>query len=67
MLDVLRSQAKTDDLDEIVPVGMPALRRLLEAYLEVGFSKFVLRPLLDPPDWGAELAAVAAGVGELQT
>ncbi|MEI8050861.1 MAG: LLM class flavin-dependent oxidoreductase [Actinomycetes bacterium] len=67
MLEALRARAKTDDLDEIVPVGMPALRRLLEAYLEAGFSKFVLRPLLDPQDWGAELAAVAAGVGELQT
>jgi hypothetical protein len=51
----------------VVPVGLPALRELLEAYLEVGFSKFVLRPLSTPAAWRDELSVLAAAVGDLQT
>ena len=40
---------------------------MLEQYLEVGFSKFIVRPLAPPPAWPAELEALAAAVGDLQT
>jgi probable F420-dependent oxidoreductase len=52
---------------ELTPVGYPALRRTIERFIAVGFSKFVVRPLIAPPSWRAELDALAAAVGDLQT
>jgi predicted phosphoribosyltransferase len=39
----------------------------LERFLEVGFSKFVVRPLENPDSWRSELGALADGVLDLQT
>jgi probable F420-dependent oxidoreductase len=50
-----------------LPVGLEALKASLEAFIEVGFSKFVLRPLVAPRSWGDELSALADGVGALQS
>jgi probable F420-dependent oxidoreductase len=52
---------------ELTPVGLPTLRALIERFIAVGFSKFVVRPLVTPTSWRAELEALAATVGELQT
>jgi probable F420-dependent oxidoreductase len=52
---------------ELTPVGLPALRKLLEQFVAVGFSKFVVRPLVTPKSWRAELEALAGAVGDLQT
>jgi probable F420-dependent oxidoreductase len=52
---------------ELTPVGLPALRQLLEGFIAVGFSKFVVRPVVTPTSWRAELEALAAAVGDLQT
>ncbi len=52
---------------ELTPVGLPALRALIERFIAVGFSKFVLRPVAAPASWRAELEALAAAVGDLQT
>ncbi len=55
------------DPAEVVPVGIDGLRALLERFLEVGFSKFVVRPIESPESWRSELAALADGVLDLQT
>src|SRR3989442_7173989 len=52
---------------ELTPVGLPALRERLERFIDVGFSKFVLRPIAAPASWRAELEALAGPVGDLQT
>src|SRR2546426_955009 len=52
---------------ELTPVGLPALRELIEHFIAVGFSKFVVRPVVAPASWRAELEALAAAVGDLQT
>jgi probable F420-dependent oxidoreductase len=52
---------------ELTPVGFPALRELIERFTAVGFSKFVLRPVLPPASWRNELEALASAVGDLQT
>ena len=52
---------------ELTPVGLPALRQLIERFVAVGFSKFVVRPVVPPPSWHAELEALAGAVGDLQT
>jgi probable F420-dependent oxidoreductase len=52
---------------DLTPVGLPALRQLIECFLAVGFSKFVVRPVVPPASWRAELDALASAVGDLQT
>ncbi|PYM27522.1 MAG: TIGR03854 family LLM class F420-dependent oxidoreductase [Candidatus Rokuibacteriota bacterium] len=52
---------------ELTPVGWPALRERLQRFIDVGFSKFVLRPVIAPRSWRAELEALSAAVGDLQT
>jgi probable F420-dependent oxidoreductase len=52
---------------ELTPVGLPALRERLERFIAVGFSKFVVRPVAAPASWRAELEALSAAVGDLQT
>jgi probable F420-dependent oxidoreductase len=52
---------------ELTPVGLPALRRLVERFVAVGFSKFVVRPVVPPASWRAELEARAGAIGDLQT
>jgi len=52
---------------ELTPVGLPALRKRIEEFIAVGFSKFVVRPLTAPASWRSELDALAAAVGALQT
>ena len=52
---------------ELTPVGLPALRALMERFIRVGFSKFVVRPVVPPASWRAELEALSAAVGDLQT
>jgi probable F420-dependent oxidoreductase len=63
----LARRARGRPLEDIIPVGMDGLRRLIEAFLEVGYSKFIVRPMFPPVDWPAELAPLAAAVGGLQT
>ena len=52
---------------ELTPVGLPALRKTIEGFLAVGFSKFVVRPVVAPKSWHAELEALSGAVGDLQT
>ena len=52
---------------ELTPVGLPALRTVIERFIGVGFSKFVVRPIVAPTSWRAELEALSAAVGDLQT
>ena len=55
------------DPEQVVPVGIDGLRAMLEEFLAVGFSKFVVRPIVPPDSWRAELEALAGGVLDLQT
>ena len=63
----LTARARDRPLGELVPVGLPALREMLLRYIAVGFSKFVVRPLVPPSDWGRELDDLATAVVDLQT
>ena len=55
------------DPDQVIPEGLEALRWTLERFVSVGFSKFVVRPLVPPPSWRGELEVLADAVLELQT
>jgi probable F420-dependent oxidoreductase len=63
----LSAARKGIDPEQVVPVGMDGLRSLLERFLEVGFSKFVVRPLQHAEGWRSELEVLADGVLDLQT
>ncbi len=52
--------------EEVVPVGYRALRALMERFVDVGFSKFVVRPVVAPASWSDELDQLAAAVLDLQ-
>jgi probable F420-dependent oxidoreductase len=60
-------RARRAQLAEVLPVGWAALRALLEGYVEAGFSKFVLRPLVPVTSWTSELERLRNEVGDLQT
>jgi probable F420-dependent oxidoreductase len=64
---LLSSLRKGVDPARFVPVGHDGLRATLEAFLEVGFSKFVVRPIQQPRSWPEELERLAAAVLGLQT
>jgi alkanesulfonate monooxygenase SsuD/methylene tetrahydromethanopterin reductase-like flavin-dependent oxidoreductase (luciferase family) len=51
----------------LVPVGHDALRTTLRSFIDVGMSKFVLRPMSPPDSWHDELAGLADAVLDLQT
>ena len=55
------------DLRDLVPDGVPALRGLIERFVDVGFSKFVVRPVVAPTSFPEELKKLADGVLDLQT
>jgi probable F420-dependent oxidoreductase len=63
----LARRARGRPLDDIVPVGLGGLRAMLGRFLEVGFSKFIVRPMAPPEQWRPELERLAAAVGGLQT
>lgn len=57
----------TADVADLVPNGTKPLRRLIGKFVDVGFSKFVLRPVIPPTSFGEELKDLAEGVLDLQT
>lgn len=63
----LSRRARGRPLDDLVPVGLDALEDLVRRFVAVGFSKFVVRPLVQPADWRSELDDLAGAVGHVQT
>lgn len=63
----LASRRKTGSVDDLVPIGMDALRARSEEWLDAGFSKFLVRPLVPPSDWTAELEMLASEILPLTT
>ncbi|MFP3906316.1 MAG: LLM class flavin-dependent oxidoreductase [Acidimicrobiales bacterium] len=61
-------QRRRPELDpsEIIPVGFDALADRIRAFTEVGASKFVVLPLVEPATWGDELEALAEAVLPLE-
>ncbi len=53
--------------EAVIPVGREALRRAIEGFTEVGFSKFVLRPVAPPRSILEEIERLADDVADLQT
>jgi len=54
------------DVRDLVPAGADGIRGLLERFVAVGFSKFVLRPVVPPSSLRDEIGWLADGVLDLQ-
>jgi alkanesulfonate monooxygenase SsuD/methylene tetrahydromethanopterin reductase-like flavin-dependent oxidoreductase (luciferase family) len=67
LIAALSARARGKDPRTLIPVGLSALRARLESFIDVGFSKFVVRPAVAPSHWRPELEVLAAAVGDLQT
>ncbi|HEX6472585.1 MAG TPA: LLM class flavin-dependent oxidoreductase [Streptosporangiaceae bacterium] len=68
-LAALSARRRGRDVDPraLVPVGHDALRTALRSFIDVGMSKFVLRPMSAPGSWHDELARLADAVLDLQS
>jgi probable F420-dependent oxidoreductase len=55
----LAARRTTDSIDDLIPIGMSALRERVDEWLAAGFSKFLLRPVVPPSDWTSELEMLA--------
>jgi probable F420-dependent oxidoreductase len=55
------------DPSTLIPIGMTSVRDMLDRYVDVGFSKFVLRPGDTPASWPTELEELADEVLSLQS
>ena len=54
------------DPSDIVATDLASLRTLLERFVEVGASKFVVVPLVEPDDWADHLGSVADALHPIQ-
>jgi probable F420-dependent oxidoreductase len=61
--------ARRPDLDPLafVPVGRTGVRAFIERYVDVGLSKFVVRPLAPVASWAEEAAWLRDAILDLQT
>jgi len=67
VVERLRRQRPDLNPADLIPQSRVALHTRIDAWLAVGFSKFILRPAVPPADWTAELEALAADILERQT
>lgn len=66
-LSALARRSPGVDVDDVLPVGAEALRRLLLRHIDEGLSKFVVRPTGALAGWDDELRWLADAVLDLQT
>lgn len=63
----IRKRRPDVDPTQVIASGLDGLRRMIEAHVAVGGSKFVVIPLAEPPSWDDHLGEVAAALLPLQT
>jgi probable F420-dependent oxidoreductase len=67
LVTALARRRPEGDPREVIPVGWDALRERLDAFVAVGFSKFVLISLQDPASWTDELEEAAERILPIST
>ena len=55
------------DPTRAIASGLDGLQAMIREHIEVGGSKFVVIPIVEPDDWDAYLAEVADALLPLQT
>lgn len=51
---------------DLIPVGLSEARTLMERFIDVGFSKFVVRPAREPKHWPDELGRISEALLPLE-
>ena len=64
-LTVIKTRNPDVDPAEIVP-SKDGVEKVIQGFIDVGFSKFVLIPTIEPDDWDRELAELAGLVKPLE-
>ena len=67
MAEQVRRRRPDLDPADLIPQSRTALHERVDAWLAIGFSKFILRPAVPPMDWTAELETLATDILERQT
>jgi probable F420-dependent oxidoreductase len=65
-VDRIRRRAPDVEPADVIPIGLDGLRTSVQRFVEVGFSKFVVVPVIEPADWEDEIAGVADALLSLQ-
>ncbi len=65
--DALVQRRPEADPNQLVPDSPHALIEMIDAWIDAGYSKFLLRPVTVPPDWTEELEQLASEVLGRQT
>lgn len=67
LLGTIAARRPGTDPATLIPNGLPAAAAMIEAYIDAGFSKFVVRPARTPVDWPATLGEMAEELLPLQS
>jgi probable F420-dependent oxidoreductase len=65
-VDRIKARRPDVEISSLLPVGLDALRVLIERFIDAGFSKFVLLPSRAEADLTEELESVAASILSLE-
>ena len=65
-LQAIKMRQPDKNPGDLVASTRQELRAKIEAFIETGASKFVVMPLGEPPDWEAEIEALAADLLPMQ-
>ena len=55
------------DTELLIPSSRESLSEMIDAWIEAGYSKFLMRPVIPPDDWSEELENLAEQVVSKQT
>jgi probable F420-dependent oxidoreductase len=64
--ELVKQRHPDQDAAAVIPIGFEALAERIRAFTEVGASKFVVLPLVEPASWSDELEALAEAVLPLE-
>jgi hypothetical protein len=63
---LIRRRRPELDPSEVIPTGLDGLADRIRAFVEVGASKFVVLPVVEPDEWRPALDELASAVLPLQ-
>jgi hypothetical protein len=55
------------DPEQLVPTSSEGLQEIIDAWIDAGYSKFLLRPVEPPGNWSEELEELGSEVLGLQS
>jgi probable F420-dependent oxidoreductase len=65
-VELFKSRRPDVEISDLFPVGIPAVCAQINAFIEHGYSKFVLIPVVEPTDFTAELELLAEHILPLE-